>query len=71
MDRKASVQCCLFYRREGNLPAAAAGAVRLSNHRENFDIGLREKTFQRGNRELRGAAKNQAQFTTRLAFAFF
>jgi hypothetical protein len=71
MDWNARLHRDLFHGCLRNFLPAALGAVWLGDDCGDFDFTLCEQRLQRGNCELRCAAKNQAQITTRLAFSFF
>ena len=61
-DGEAGCEGGFFYGGEGNFVAAAAGAVRLGDDGEDFEVWLGEEMPQCRDGELWGAAKEEAQW---------
>ena len=66
-DRKVSGESDFLYRRKGDLLAAAAGAVRLSDDGGDLEVGLGEEVLETWNCERRCAAEQDAHRANPLA----
>ena len=62
MDRDAGLESDLFHGGKRNFMTASARAVRLRDHRGDFQVRLGKQMPQRGDSELGGAAENQTHF---------
>ena len=56
-DGEVGSKSGLFYRGEGCLLAASAGAVGLGNDRDEFEVALLKEKLESRDRELRSAAE--------------